>query len=223
MDTWHLWNDVARDPALNMALDEALLRTAGERGRPVLRLYRWSAPAVTIGFFQKFSAELAPGRPVVRRPTGGGLVDHARDATYTVVAPPEHALYRMPTAESYRAIHEAVATALRRIGVAARLAPCCAPERSGVCFAAPVKFDVVAGGRKVAGAAQRRLKCGLLHQGSVLLPTAATLNGELRIGFERALGAVFASYEPAAALLALAEELRAEKYAATAWTERFRA
>ena len=223
MDTWHLWNDAVRDPALNMALDEALLRTAGERGRPLLRVYRWSAPAVSIGFFQRFSPELAPGRPVVRRPTGGGLVDHARDATYTVVAPPGHALYRMPTAESYRVIHEAVVVALQRIGVAARLAPCCAPERSGVCFAAPVKFDVVAGGHKVAGAAQRRLKRGLLHQGSILLPATATLNGELRVGFEKALGAAFESYEPPPGLLALAEKLRAEKYATTAWTERFRA
>ncbi|MBI5396607.1 MAG: lipoate--protein ligase family protein [Verrucomicrobia bacterium] len=222
MDTWHLWNDAARDPALNMALDEALLRTAGERGRPLLRVYRWNAPAVSIGFFQKFAPELAPGRPVVRRPTGGGLVDHARDATYTVVAPPGHALYRMPTAESYRAIHEAVAAALQRLGVAARLAPCCAPERSGVCFAAPVKFDVVADGRKVAGAAQRRLKCGLLHQGSVLLPAAAKLNGELRIGFEKALGVTFERFEPAPALLAVAEKLRADKYATAAWTGRFR-
>lgn len=223
MDPWHLWNDAARDPALNMALDEALLRTAAERGRPLLRVYRWSAPAVTIGFFQKFSPELAPGRPVVRRPTGGGLVDHARDATYTVVAPPEHPLYRMPTPESYRVIHEAVTAALRRLGVAARLARCCAPERSGVCFAAPVQFDVVADGRKVAGAAQRRLKRGLLHQGSVLLPVDAKLNGELQSGFEAALGAVFERFEPPPALLALAEKLRAEKYATTAWTERFRA
>ncbi len=223
MEAWHLWNDAARDPALNMALDEALLHTAGERGRPLLRVYRWSAPAVSIGFFQKFSPELAPGRPIVRRPTGGGLVDHARDATYTVVVPPGHALYRMPTAESYRVIHEAVAAALQRIGVPARLAPCCAPERSGVCFAAPVKFDVVADGRKVAGAAQRRLKRGLLHQGSILLAAAAALNGELRIGFEKALGAVFESFEPPSALLALAEKLRAGKYAAPAWTECFRA
>lgn len=221
-DPWHLWHDGARDAAMNMALDEALLRSAAGRGRPLLRLYRWSEPAVSIGFFQKISADIAPGRPIVRRPTGGGLVDHARDITYTIVAPPAHALCRMPTPESYRQIHDAVAAALRQIGLAAELAPCCESGARGVCFAAPVKFDVVVDGGKVAGAAQRRLRCGLLHQGSILLPPSATLNGELRDAFQEVLGARFEPFQPTTTLLAAAGDLRKQKYATRAWTERFR-
>jgi lipoate-protein ligase A len=229
-ETWHLWSDGARDPAMNMALDEALLRTAPERGRPLLRLYGWSAPAVTIGLLQRFSPDLAPGRPVVRRPTGGGLVDHARDSTYTVVAPPAHPLYGLPTAESYRLLHGAVTAALKLAGIAAELAPCCGPNDRNVCFAGPVKYDVVVASAKVAGAAQRRLKRGLLHQGSILLPPDAcvsgkppALTGALRAGFEQELGVAFEEFQPTAALFDLAEQLCLEKYRTRQWTERCRA
>jgi lipoate-protein ligase A len=92
-----------------------------------------------------------------------------------------------------------------------------------VCFEAPVQYDVVVAGQKVAGAAQRRLRRGLLHQGSVLLPSAAPMNDALRAGFERQLGAVFEQFEPPAPLMALAGKLCQEKYATRAWTERFRA
>ena len=215
---------------MNMALDEALLRSAPERGRPLLRVYRWNAPAVSIGLLQRYSPELAPGRPVVRRPTGGGLVDHARDATYTVVAPPSHPLYGLPTVECYRLLHGAVTVALKLAGIAAELAPCCGPNDRNVCFAGPVQYDVVVAGEKVAGAAQRRLKRGLLHQGSVLLPPStavsgwpAALDGALRIGFEREMGAAFEEFHPPQALFDLAEQLCSEKYGTRQWTERCRA
>ena len=44
------------DAALNMAIDEALLQTAS---LPLLRVYRWSRPAVSVGYFGRFDA--APG------------------------------------------------------------------------------------------------------------------------------------------------------------------
>ena len=226
-EPWHLWLDGARDPAMNMALDEALLRTAPERGRPLLRLYRWNAPAVSIGLLQRFSPELAPGRPVVRRPTGGGLVDHARDVTYTVVTPPTHSLYRLPTPECYRLLHGAVTEAVQLAGVAATLAPCCGGNDRNVCFAGPVQYDVVVAGQKIAGAAQRRLKRGLLHQGSILPLSSEgasdqpwSLDGMLRAGFERKLGAVFEEFRPEQALFDLAERLCSEKYGTRQWTER---
>ena len=167
---------------------------------------------------------------MVRRPTGGGLVDHARDATYTVVAPPTHSLYRLPTPECYRLLHGAVTVALQLAGIAAELAPCCGPNDRNVCFAGPVQYDVVVAGGKVAGAAQRRLKRGLLHQGSILLPPAANAAGQplaladaLRLGFEREIGAAFEEFLPSPALFGLAEQLCSEKYRTRQWTERCRA
>ena len=68
------------DAALNMALDEVLLRRAAG---PLLRVYRWARPAVSFGYFGKVAdAEAAwPGREMVRRWTGGGIVPHGADVT----------------------------------------------------------------------------------------------------------------------------------------------
>src|SRR6266446_2263557 len=110
--TWDFLDSPAGDAGSNMAVDEVLLRTAAQRGRVLLRVYSWMKPAVSIGYFQKFPSELAGKFAVVRRPTGGGLVYHAEDTTFTVVVPPGHRLHRLTTVETYRIIHEAVAAAL---------------------------------------------------------------------------------------------------------------
>ncbi len=134
------------------------------------------------------------------------------------------------TAESYRLLHGAVTEALKLAGIAAELAPCCGPNDRNVCFAGPVQYDIVVAGAKVAGAAQRRLKRGLLHQGSILLPETATvrggppaLNDALRLGFEQEIGVAFEVFHPTPALFNLAEQLCSEKYRTRAWTERCRA
>jgi lipoate-protein ligase A len=155
------------DPAWNMAVDEALLRHCSA---PVLRVYGWTVPAVSIGYFQSL-AIAPPDRPFVRRLTGGGLVDHAHDVTYTVILPPHHPLVAAGTATSYRLLHEAIARALKSHGVACSLAADCSGGASAACFQKPVRFDVVApDGHKLAGAAQRRSRHGVLHQGSILVP-----------------------------------------------------
>ncbi|MDR1146970.1 MAG: hypothetical protein LBK71_12670 [Verrucomicrobiales bacterium] len=163
----------AQNRHLNMAVDEALLRVCT---RPVLRFYRWSEPdAVSIGYFQAH-ADVPAGRPFVRRYTGGGLVDHTGDFTYSVILPKSHPLTVAGTSSSYRLIHEAVAQGLRREGCAVRLAPADDAVDSNACFQKAVLYDVVAADHdgqarreKVAGAAQRRTREGCLHQGSILL------------------------------------------------------
>ncbi len=183
---WRLLRDGPGAPAWNMAVDEALLRLATEKSAPVLRLYGWNVPAVSLGYFQE--AAVAGERPFVRRYTGGGLVDHAHDVTYTVVVPRAHPLGALSTSESYSKIHEAVAAAARAVGLDAALAPSCDEEENAACFQRAVKFDVVHAGKKIAGAAQRRTRAGMLQQGSVLLPDPA-LNG----AFREAFPAVFAA------------------------------
>src|SRR5271156_7168226 len=108
MTEWRLLIHGPASPARNMAIDEALLREVRE---PVLRLYEWNVPAVSLGYFQH--ASLAPaGRPFVRRYTGGGLVDHARDITYTIVLPRAHPWMEFSAPESYCHIHRGVQAAL---------------------------------------------------------------------------------------------------------------
>jgi len=177
---WRLLIHGPASPARNMAVDEALLREVRE---PVLRIYEWNVPAVSLGYFQH--AVLAEDRPFVRRYTGGGLVDHARDVTYTIVLPRAHPWMELSAPESYRLIHGGVQAALAACGIEGDLTPAAHPIESDACFAKPVRFDIVAGAQKLSGAAQRRTREGLLHQGSILLPDPAR-NDDLRRGFASA-------------------------------------
>jgi len=150
--------------ASNMATDEALMQLIHQ---PVLRFYRWSEPAVTIGYFQKWT-EVPAGRPFARRYTGGGLVDHEADFTYSIIVPKEHPLDARGTSSSYEEIHLAVAAGLQREGFDVEVVPTTDPEPHAACFQRAVKHDVVSGGQKIAGAAQRRSRTGTLHQGSII-------------------------------------------------------
>ena len=72
--------------ALNMAIDEALLELAEV---PSIRFYRWDHPALSFGYFGRYAdvAEHAAKRDMVRRWTGGGIVFHGNDLTYSLVIP----------------------------------------------------------------------------------------------------------------------------------------
>jgi lipoyl(octanoyl) transferase len=167
-DELDLWLDPQPHPgSMNMALDQAWL----EHGRrPLLRVYGWAEPTVTIGYAQNLAklADALPSWPIVRRWTGGGVVFHEADFTYTLMVPAGHPWAETRPVESYRSIHAALATAL----VAAGFTGCRLAEAEDVkdlpfCFVAPALHDVIRGPVKVAGAGQRRGKLGLLHQGSV--------------------------------------------------------
>lgn len=201
---------------MNMAVDEALLRHATERTQPLLRLYSWEQPAVSFGYFQKFPTHLTGSYAIVRRPTGGGIVYHVHDTTYTVVVPPGHALYRMSTSEAYRVLHQAVAGAL---ALHSQIAgeKSAAPRGQYECFQNPVQGDVVAEGEKLAGGAQRRGKWGMLHQGSIATQVTGV---KLQEAFRRAFGIEFQSYALSTAERELAGQLAAEKYATAAWNHR---
>lgn len=152
-----------------MAFDEALLVQAADVGMPVLRWYGWSSPAATFGYFQHYE-EIAAWtriRPLLRRPTGGGLVPHLSDWTYSLAVPPDHEWYELPAVESYERMHRWLQRAFAIRGVPTRVADCCEPSGPGQCFIGWEKFDLLQGGRKIAGAAQRRNKMGLLIQGSI--------------------------------------------------------
>lgn len=174
-ETW-IWLDTGPgDPFFNMALDEALLEGAAKAGCPVVRSYGWAAPAATYGYFQGLE-EIGPLtrlRPLVRRPTGGGLVPHDRDWTYSVAIPPSHPWWRRRARESYRMLHEWLRDSLVMIGIPAHLAPERDPSGPGQCFVGAEADDLILHGRKIAGAAQRRNRLGMLIQGSLQPPLGA--------------------------------------------------
>lgn len=159
----------------NMARDDALLHAAAVHGAAFLRLYRWSPPCLSFGRNEPALARYdraeieRRGWDVVRRPTGGRAVWHDDEVTYAVAAP--IAAFGS-LQQSYCAIHERLAAALRSLGVAAQLAP--KNGRSpgpgaGACFASPVGGEVTVQGRKVVGSAQVRLGSAFLQHGSILL------------------------------------------------------
>src|SRR5688500_8962107 len=108
MENWFLLRSGKCDSAWNMALDEALLTSAAQLQSPVLRFYGWTEPAATFGYFQKYSEveNWSSLRPLIRRPTGGGLVPHYKDWTYSLVFPPGHYWHEFQAGESYRRVHE---------------------------------------------------------------------------------------------------------------------
>lgn len=159
--------DTARPAALNMAVDQALLETSTV---PVLRVYQWDQPSISFGYSHDYALlkPALPKWPVVRRWTGGGVVWHQDDSTYSLIVPACDPWSLTRPVESYHQIHGSLAGALNDAG----LGPCAlvgeADRQDGaLCFEAPAVFDIACAGIKIAGAGQRRTRQGLLHQGSL--------------------------------------------------------
>jgi len=155
------------DGPMQMALDEVLLRSVG---RPMLRIYRWSAPCVTFGYFQSLKAvrQAYPGIPLVRRWSGGGMVEHGKDVTFSLMIPRGEPASSMAPAAFYRELHRRLAGWLSvSLSSDVRLAGegdiVIGPE----CFKAPAGDDLLMSGQKILGGAQRRSSGALLYQGSL--------------------------------------------------------
>ena len=223
---WHLLQSGPRDPAYNMALDEALLRAAPRLGVPVMRFYGWTEPAASFGYFQAYADVecMTPLRPLVRRPTGGGLVPHDADWTYSLAFPPSHEWYHLSAKESYQWVHEWIQAAFASLNVATELASACLKPLPGQCFQGHEMFDLLWHGRKVAGAAQRRTRDGLLIQGSVQPPGSAVS----RTAWEKAMcdqahlrqGARWVPFEPDSLLVERVQELVRQKYSHASYNQK---
>jgi len=206
------------DAAFNMALDEALLEAVSRLGKPVLRFYGWTEPAATFGYFQKYAdVERATRlRPLIRRPTGGGIVPHDADWTYSAIFPPGHAWHALKAEESYRRIHDWLRLAFAELKIETKLAPCCKKTLPGQCFAGHEKFDLLWRGKKIAGAAQRRNKMGLLIQGSVQPPPIPLARADweraMREAARECFNFAWAVISPDAGLREHAEKLARQKY-----------
>jgi lipoyl(octanoyl) transferase len=213
----HVYDDRdARSAALNMAIDEALVSNAAV---PILRFYRWRQPSVSFGYFGRYAevANQANEREIVRRWTGGGIVPHGRDVTYSVIIPARHPWFERSSLEIYSALHEAIRRALEMNGVTAALAASTSPKISENCFVNAVRADVISGDRKIAGAAHRRTKAGLLHQGSIQQPN---LPDRFRMDLAKLL---FAEYLPKTIspdTLERAERIAEAKYGTGEWLTR---
>jgi lipoate-protein ligase A len=159
----------------NMAVDEALLEAALERGERTVRWYRWQTATVSLGYFQNGDAAAAiPGLgelPVVRRLTGGGAILHHHEWTYSCAVSPDHPLAQTPL-RIYELVHERIIAALSQQGVRSatlRGAAVSGDKEAFLCFGRGDPRDVVLDGHKIVGSAQRRRRGAVLQHGSLLL------------------------------------------------------
>ena len=232
-----------RSAAINMAIDEALLEVATI---PSIRFYRWNSPALSFGYFGKFAdvADYAVERDLVRRWTGGGIVFHGDDLTYSIVIPANDSAFSESSISIYEKVHCALCEALGAVGRGAKLSASAAlygrksrkgdlqtPNAFGVenrrsldsavidcryndCFANPVRADVMIDGRKIAGAAQRRTRHGLLQQGSI---QGVELESRFAERFAQALSANCSERDVDGRILNRARELAERKYSTDGW------
>jgi len=174
-----------------MAVDAALLAAAETGAAPVLRLFRFAPPGITLGAHQQPARELdlercrRDGVAWAVRPTGGRAIFHADEWTYAFACPIDDPGWGGSLREAYDRVSALVGASLLRLGVPATLVAHGAHERGGgraatpgpraaagpaaPCFASVARHEILIGGRKFVGSAQRRTSRALLQQGSVLL------------------------------------------------------
>jgi lipoate-protein ligase A len=188
--TWRLLLEPHPRPGtLNMAIDEAVLRSvAAHRAPPTLRLYGWAPPALTLGRGQPYAdadvdALRRGGVALLRRMTGGTAVLNRDELTYAVAATVKEPRFSAANiAESYRGISGALLVALERLGLAYAEASgrddqggaergrrATAAGRSPVCFEIPSDYEITVEGRKLVGSSQMRVRGGILQHGSLPL------------------------------------------------------
>lgn len=210
---------IPRDPAINMAIDEALLALPFA----TLRFYGWNAKSISLGYFTPVdSVRHLVEWDLVRRWTGGGIVYHdGLEITYALAAPPDHPVAKLRSADLYCGIHRALLRALAEIGVAGSLAqPSRRSTANSACFTKPVADDVLdAGGLKLAGAAQRRGRSGFLQQGSIRIEPRAKTIEELSQRFAAHLSEQVLVTEPP--LDSVRVNDLAGKYRSPEWLRRF--
>jgi lipoate-protein ligase A len=193
---------IVDEPALgtwNMAVDQALFDAAIAENTATLRLYRWSQPTLSLGYFQclndRHQHKASSACDVVRRQSGGGAILHDRELTYSLALPASHPLARDATM-LYSAIHGAFVELLKsRLERAAaadwKLALHCEESRFTsadepfLCFQRRARGDVLLAANrdspkpaapslayKILGSAQRRHRGAILQHGSLLLATS---------------------------------------------------
>ncbi len=180
--------------AYNMAVDEELLARAqaGEK-IPVLRLYAWNPPAVSLGRFQKIEEAVNVdackklGFDIVRRITGGRAVLHLHELTYSVIARSDDPLFPPNVLGTYKVIAAGLVAGLKNLGIPAEMVSRGSRlshlvnkhAKDPACFSSPSWYEIVVNGKKIIGSAQRRLSGAFLQHGSILIDYDPSLEAEV--------------------------------------------
>jgi lipoate-protein ligase A len=184
MEQWRYIVTEDLSPAMNMAVDEAMLQLHSEgKVPPTVRFYTWKPATLSIGYFQKAEKEInfaelrRHNLGFVRRPTGGRAVLHDQELTYSVVVSESHPKMPSSVTEAYKVISMGLLHGFQNLGLQAEMVSLATEEEkekysspgSSACFDSPSWYELVVEGKKVAGSAQTRQKGVILQHGSILL------------------------------------------------------
>ena len=173
---WRLISSGLSSAAWNMAVDEALMRSFSENDMPLLRLYEWENPSLSLGRFSHPEQSLDPekmeksGIEYVRRMTGGGILVHGGDISYTLIVPQNFVRSR-GVKSAYRYLCGFIMDFYKRLGLDASFAKEDGPivQHTESCLAGREAYDIVIDGRKIGGNAQRHTRSAMLQHGSIPL------------------------------------------------------
>jgi lipoate-protein ligase A len=164
---WRFLNTGPQAGDYNMALDAAMAQS-GFINEPTLRVFKWNPDCISLGYHQNAGeVDLEKcrrvGIDVARRPTGGRAILHAQELTYSVVIPATHPWFEILPLDIYRRLSEAIAAGLRHLGAAVNFAPGEKLHVDGrplrlACFASAARNELLAGGKKIVGSAQRKFR-----------------------------------------------------------------
>lgn len=176
---WKIIESQPQDPQILMDQDFERLVHLPSNSPPILHFYNWSVPSITFGYFTNPYSYLDEEELIksnlhlAKRPTGGGIMFHLYDLAFSVLIPTSHPAYSTNTLANYIFINQKVLEALKQFMQHKNFtlfhpSDCC-QSNAAFCMAKPTIYDLFLDGFKVGGAAQRRMKQGFLHQGSICL------------------------------------------------------
>jgi len=175
---WRVIDSGFNSPFYNMAVDEALIDGFLRTGKPVLRFYGWNPAGFSLGYSQKTDEVLNIGLcrenniPFVRRLTGGSLIYHNKEVTYSLVCSPGDIPQHSTVKEGFNILCSFILDMYSELG----LKPEFACEYMGrirkatsFCFSSFEDYDILIKGRKIGGNAQKRKRNLIFQHGSIPL------------------------------------------------------
>lgn len=176
---WNIIHSGSLTAKENMQMDGDLLAQLATNPKHTLRFYDWKNPSLTYGHFihpedhLNLAAAEQLGVDIARRPTGGGVISHFTDMTFSIFVPKDSPYYTTDTLTNYCFVNQRIKNALE---ITARQELNLLEENvqettslGRFCMAKPTVLDVMCGEMKVSGGAQRRTRHGFLHQGTISL------------------------------------------------------
>ncbi|MFH1368288.1 MAG: hypothetical protein ABII64_04080 [Elusimicrobiota bacterium] len=229
MRTWRLIISKPASGPENMAADESVFLSAVQNPDygPVIRIYNWEKPCITMGYFQKHSEFSGSGMEITRRPTGGLAVFHGKDISYSIVAGKADWPHVYNQEETYHKFHTCIKDILISMGFQAEFYPELKqkpPSGNPLCVQTFFPYDLHVKGRKILGSSQRRRGEVLLQQGSVHIDAGkffGVFSSAARNSFEKCLDIRITDYNFGESETAAMRSLIEEKYKSDTWNKKY--